>query len=994
MKHETLESESSPVRYLKDLGSGNEVLIVVGETAHLYRTRDSSLNTSRIPELKNSMLCLSFSIVTTASEFFLVLGFDLSILLFDVPEFRSVSKKRLEINEQFANTGAALKFFDSDSERLYFSLNEKCLVFINKSDLLSRSPLAKLNLIYNAHYRIEKAFCLRPDAGLFCLARRDSMQGVFTFEVINSNTFRRRKGHFCDEKILQDYTGTLNCEAPKELGTLIDVIASEAPKTVLFLFSRGVLIFSDKVYIFKNQTNENFDRDSVLGSLVPGAHLVQGENGLRLSMYCAKGEIASTFINLQKPKKPLQWHRATLRSFLGISLHTISHYKCLNHSQVVLLSKSEGILFADYQKKRRIHTSPYTQHTYLDALTLDPDYAQIITVLACGGFCSTLGFVSLLRKSLSANSFQIIDVKQLGDFGAIRNFWFTYKGIVPASCIRNSDNSLLHVSFYNRILTTRSAKCALQLKNSVDEYLMIDSEHDLYLVNEKTALNISSLAGLSSWNVCHMSAIQTNDHPSTLLIALSDGRDVHMLENGVLVATHSFKGANISEVCLKDCSSSIGVVLIVTNHTGCITILKYSFESRLLSLYFEVRLGESRAFRLCNIEKVDTDTTKPQDPIVFVYNSSGVFILNLSRRSYYTWSLDFDVKLIKYQGNNRYVVLTMDDNFVTLAYNGVHSTEWARKELVSRDWVFTKMIQLKNSRFVLLVSQTTNFKSKVSIFDVKSFQIIDEHILPDQGVIRGILALEKPYTQEVIISFGGCSPNSDCLIVLSVLGSKLFKTGIYKIKGTSAALAQSGDTIVHTGEKTVIFKLQKCPDRRTWEFKLLMKPFEGSGPRSLDCTFISGETLCVLDELKGICFYDLATKKRISKYPIQNYELDVVHRRENFGFPFLKLMKGTEISETFKDIGSRTADIDPLLNPVKKTETHPFLFVACDSQLLIYSCHPLYLKNSQTNSKLCLLCANFHLPFEGTVTSMRQTHANQFLICTPGRLELISLDAE
>ncbi|KAM3159779.1 hypothetical protein ACU8KH_05867 [Lachancea thermotolerans] len=991
MQHETLESGSPPISYLKDLKNGNEVLIVEGDIVHLYRTKDSSFDTSRVTELKNSALHISFRLVNPKSDFFLVLAFDLSITVFDIPGFKKVAKKRLKINEQDVDPRKTLRFLDSDSEQLYFSLNEKQLVSINKSDLLSESPFAKFISVHDTPYRIENAFCLNPNKGFFCLAKRDLIQNVLAFEVIHANTFRHRNNHSRYGRLLQEYTAALDCGSSGELGTLVEMITLEAPKTVVFLFSRGVIIFNNKVCVFENKYDENTRESLCLDGLIPGASLYQGEEGLRLSILSTKGETISTTIDLRKPKS-LQWNSVTLNSFLKTPLDSMLCYKCLGHGQILLISKREGMVFADYQKERILYISRYKRPTYLDALPLDFGFARATTVVACGGYNSTLGFISFFQKSVSANTFKVIEFKHFGATRAIRDFWFTTKGIVSASSIRGSDKFLLHVSFHNKTLTRPSTRCALQLKNVGDEYIILDNELDLYLVKGKTTFKLASMAKLSSWNVCYMSAFQGSGSSSSLFIAISDGKDVYMLENGVIVAEYSFEDANINDICLKDCSSSKGTVLIVTNRAGCVTILNFSFETHSLSISLQVCLGENRAFRLCDIKMVESGTTEHQDSAFFVYSSSKVFVFNLSRRCFYKWIPKFDIKLIKYQGNSKYVVLTMDDSFVTLTYSGALSAEWTTEELVSKDWVYTKMVQLRNPRYILLASQTTNFKSKVSIFDTESLNTIDEYALPDQGVIKGVIALEKPYAQEILISFAGCSPESDCLLVLSALRNKLFKSGTYKTRGASAALTQRGETIACLGTTVLLFKLQRRLKKREWDFKLLMRPFEGSGPWSVDCAFVSEEILCVLDRAKGICFFDLATKTPSLKCSIQSLAPDFANDRGHFDLLFSTLIEDTKQSEFYKINGPRTAKIRPLLDPIEKTARQLSIVVACGSQLLVYPCHPRYFKNSQNHSKCNLPCASGRIPFEDVVMSTKRTDANQFLVCTAGRLLITSLD--
>ncbi|SCU99667.1 LANO_0F03092g1_1 [Lachancea nothofagi CBS 11611] len=959
---------------LSDIDDADCVYLIKENEIIVFNTRSATtISRSRV-NLENTVaVCLS-KYGSPRSKYLVALKSTGEVLMFRLPDLCLLNKKRLKYNKPISNE--TFTFFDSKYERLHICVGNQEMLYVDSWALLSPQSGVQGHIFYQTASEIKKCACLSLRDGVYLISKKDVIDNRLKLEMVDfeitasQNQTKTREGYGSIEKIVTELAGSTSDK-------LLGFFVFNKPRLAVVVTSRTLFVAVRNRYTkYDNRGLKKMYALSSEDKISINVDCHFGNNYLKLAMFDNRGNIYSTGFGLWCEDKNIMWRRIQLKKFPG-KISDLCFCKILSKTSYVLNSLQLGCIVLESEKQKVLYHMPCNQLTYLDAIvTNELGSDDISSLVACGGVATDLGFVECISKVLSKETLKIIEIDEHYEDQGIQDFWLTANEIETTDIFTQSKDAPCHISCEKVRLSCEHALCALQLTETNDMFLYLDTNFLLHFVKNGTDEKMATpLPGLSRSEMVSLAASKNTDHRGVpQIIVIAEGNKLHVSVNGVITIAIVANGSNIRNVCLKQLSTTTDPIIVMSDDSGLVSILSYSLLEKNICILKRVQFEDDVPAQLCDIR-----STFEEQCLVFVYNRLKVRILDVLSGFYHAWPYDYSVKLIKPRGTNKFVVLTVDDILITVQLSRVLASEWKRRKTDMHNQIITHVLELENPRYVVLTSQTIDNVCRLAIFDTEALQIMSEYTLPSAGTVRKLLKLRSPYKHEIVVSFSGKSPNSDCLLIMSVLQSKLVHNFTHRVEKASCALAQMGNQITHAGAKILTFELQKETDK--WTVAVIGQPFLGTGPLSMTCSMSYDNMLVVLDATVGLCVYDLSLKKR-------------VHRTSTNGLSSDHFYDNAAVLCVSRTPGCSMADYKSLFSPVKRSGTQLSLLNLQRSVLSIWEINVAATKSRSSVDDAIISIrehSTMQLPSSRPITKLKQISSSLCVVCARGGISILNI---
>ncbi|CEP63035.1 uncharacterized protein LALA0_S07e00958g [Lachancea lanzarotensis] len=950
---ETIVNEAGLICCLKDDDNIRNVFIFKDDGVHLYDIIRKKITIRKTTNLNGTVAVTQCGLGASSSKFLVVLKRDCELLMLDVSNFEIAQKLRLEL-AHYSEVRRALMFFDDAHQNLNICVDGHSMFCVEASKLLSGNLSVPCLQFYHSNAEIVGAVCVCTHRRNYLLLKKDVITGSLTLEVLSPF-------------VMDPQMPGVNKHCTSSATRMIELIAQkngrEKIRGFFPLSSRHlvVVVTSQRVFL-AGDTLEAFENTEMNGRPeFKNLHALHKDSSLILSIQNFSGNVYTSKIDTRRAASPIKWSLLRVdhpREMTGYKFVC----RALSSTEYAFISDT-GFWVYDSTSKKTSFLLSCEQKTYVDAIVAERSANGLpLRVIACGGNSPYSGFVECFRMALHADTLRILKVNPSFENNGLTDFWLTDNGIVASTLLLDEENELCYVSKSGTKLRQANVCCATQLGNDTSDLLYLDVAGQLYFAKEAAKIAICFIAQLSNHGTWSISASHKTDAdglPS--FIVLSKGNIISVLSSGLLQASFQVDCFNIDEIFVDRLFENT-LTIVVSCDTGVLLLISYLHREKTFLVTKTINFDEGVPLQLCDI-KNHGDTI----PLVFVYNRHKVWILNLANANFNECILNYGIKRMRFLGSDRYIVLTTNDLFVTLRFKPTMQPVWTRGQALATNSVPTHIIGLENPRFVAVASQNDKNFCKMALLDTAALQILDEYTFPERGIVRGLLKLQKPYDHKILVSFMGKSAIHDSLLVLSVKNNKFVCVAEKMIEGTSSALTQRDAMIIHAGRNIEVLKLQKRGGR--WNLCAIEKPIHGSGPLSLVCSAYNDEQMTVLCATKGVRVYELKSAICIAS-SAPSFHAD--------NHDFATLFEDTSFNEE--------RDVELLLDPVKQAETELYLIKVHGRNLTASVITPA----DSGKVQFKFLCSK-SLPFNKTVTRIKQAGSKESLVCARGGLYIIKI---
>ncbi|SCU83792.1 LAME_0C06678g1_1 [Lachancea meyersii CBS 8951] len=959
-QHEIIVDEPELISCLNDDEDINRIFLFKENGISSYNVDLSMIENHEFINLNGAVAIAKFEFGEPAAKYVIVLKSNCEILVLGLPAFELTQKRQLSFNgvSTFRN---AFLFFDSDYRRLHICVNAHHIFEIQTRDILNSDGLLECRQFHQSTNEVLDAVCLSTlDEGYFVL-KRDVITGCLKVDLIYPYTLEPQ----ATEK---DTNG--QAPATKMMNTLSNPSIEDIwafsylhnPQLIAVVTTRKLLVLKDSLSVYETKGFEKIS-GGLFDHRAPftGLSLLYDSGSLFLSMQDISGRVYFASVNLFETSRSVSWRQLRTHPTLKTSetLNTNGLSKVLSPTQCALVSRSGFVVISTVRREVKF-TLPCHQHTYIDATFIEQIDGQFSQIVACGGVTADRGFLECFRRIWNTDALKLLESDNSFENQGLEDFWVTDNGMVVSTVFCNQDDELRYVSKCGTKLLRKEALCATQ-DSGGRALLYLDATYHLQLVTKDIKRQICSVTPPScgdSWSLFASVEQKSCELPS--LIIISKGKTLLVLRNGILEASFDTDCFNIKSICVKTLPHTDQFLILASSDSGLLSKILYQPTEKSLRIQKTIQFEKGVPLQLCDIGD-EAECT----PTLFVYSGNRLWILNVVDETCIECFGDYGIKRMRFLGSCKFIALTRHDVFVTLHYNDLMCPLWiwTRRQFTLDGGIATHLVKLENPRYVVFASQDRHNACKVSLFDTATLQILHEYELPERGIIRGLLKLQKPYDHSIILSFMGESKGCDSLILLLIEKKRLIRAARHKIEGASGALAQKGETIFHSGSRIDVFHLHQKSDH--WSFHSNKKKIRGSGTLTSTCFANDQGQLTVWDSTRGLRNYDLGSGNCSVRSCAKNSE------------------NPEEIVALFesKVSYSKVHDVREMLSPVKRAETKLELIKIQKSRLNAFNVTGINVSVQHLESSFTT-----EVPLIKHVTKAKQIGPADCLVCARGGL--------